>query len=334
MSVTEQEAAHMAEQLRRAVPGGSFILDEPDEVPALWGNGQHVLWAEGEAFMVAGHQGLGKTTLAQQLVLAMVGVAPPELLGMPVTPRAGRILYLAMDRPRQAARSFRRMVREESRDLLNDRLHVWRGPLPVDPLVKGDLLAWVHSVCADVSVVVIDSVKDLAPGVNTDEVGSAINLACQSLIADDIDVLLLHHQRKASSDSRREVTLDSIYGSTWLTSGLGSVAVLEGEPGSDEVTMHHVKQPADTVGPVDFVHDHVPGRSRLHTAPVRLSVEAALGMAETSGLTVDEIVNMTGLSSKTVRSRLRAMAERVQEVAGGHNTSGGRIAKRYRPNGS
>ena len=37
-----------------------------------------------------------------------------------------------MDRPRQAARSFRRMVTDDQRDELNERLLVWKGPPPQD----------------------------------------------------------------------------------------------------------------------------------------------------------------------------------------------------------
>ena len=49
--------------------GGDFILDEPQIIPAVWGTGERVLWAEGEGIMLTGHQGVGKTTVAQQLVL-------------------------------------------------------------------------------------------------------------------------------------------------------------------------------------------------------------------------------------------------------------------------
>ena len=45
-----------------------------------------------------------------------------ELLGYPIKPGARRTLYLAMDRPQQAARSFRRMVGEGWRSELDDRL--------------------------------------------------------------------------------------------------------------------------------------------------------------------------------------------------------------------
>lgn len=54
-------------------PGGSFILDAPDRPTAVWGAGDEVLWAEGEALLIASLQGLGKSTIGQQLALGRAG---------------------------------------------------------------------------------------------------------------------------------------------------------------------------------------------------------------------------------------------------------------------
>jgi hypothetical protein len=50
-----------------------------------------------------------------------------------------------------------------------------------------------------------------------------------------------------------------VYGSTWLTSGLGSVIVLDGKPGDPTVELRHLKQPAEPVGPLTLRHDHTAG---------------------------------------------------------------------------
>ena len=60
---------------RRLVAGGDFVLDEPETIPAVWGDGERVLWPEGEGVMITGHQGVGKTTIGQQLVLHRVGLS-------------------------------------------------------------------------------------------------------------------------------------------------------------------------------------------------------------------------------------------------------------------
>ena len=44
------------------------ILDIPAEPDPLWGTGNHVLWSKGEGLMIYAPQGVGKTSIAQQLV--------------------------------------------------------------------------------------------------------------------------------------------------------------------------------------------------------------------------------------------------------------------------
>ena len=133
----------------RSIPGGQFILDSPAEVPALWGKGDEVLQSAGESLLIVGPDGVGKTTLASRYALARCGLSS-ELLGYPVAPAQGRVGYFALDRPQQIARSFGRMVPKTNRSLLDERLTVWSGPLPVDvlrtPLTpSGCRESWSHS---------------------------------------------------------------------------------------------------------------------------------------------------------------------------------------------
>ena len=106
----------------------------PTHVEAVWGDGSHVLWAQGEPLMIAKPDGVGGTTIAQQLALCRAGIATPTLFGHTITPDSDhRVLYLALDRPRQAARSMRRMVSEADRKLLEEGVVVWAGRAPVRP---------------------------------------------------------------------------------------------------------------------------------------------------------------------------------------------------------
>jgi hypothetical protein len=120
----EPETAVSAYQLliglhgHRARPGG-VILDVPKLVESRWGTGHRCLWARGEPFLIVGPDGVGKTTIALLLVLAMIGVKLPSLLGLDVEP-VERVLYLACDRPSQAKRSMRRMVTEDDRARLDE----------------------------------------------------------------------------------------------------------------------------------------------------------------------------------------------------------------------
>ncbi len=66
-----------------------------------------------------------------------------------------------MDRPQQAARSFRRMVGEGWRSELDDRLAVWQGPPPYD-LAKHPTMLLTLACEAGADSVVFDSLKDAA----------------------------------------------------------------------------------------------------------------------------------------------------------------------------
>ena len=253
----------------RTVGGGDFCSEEDVDSPAIWGSGPSILWSKGEGMMIAGHQGLGKTTIAQQLMLYRTGIRKGLLLDMPVEEGTGRCVYLAMDRPRQAARSLRRMVTEDEYPLLNERIVVWKGPLPVNVLSSPPVFAdFLLKICPDVSTVFINSVEDLAPGLSDDPVGSGINLAWQEVIAQEIELLPLHHQRKAASGQERGNELDDIYGSTWITSGMGSIFCLAGEPGAVEVEMIHRKFPSEPVTGLMLEHNHSAGTIRRVKAEI------------------------------------------------------------------
>lgn len=114
----------------RYVSGGTFILDAPKGVPAVWGSSDQVAWAKGEPLLIVGPAGVGKTTLAGQLIMARVGFRG-SVLGMPVA--AGeRVLYLACDRPAQVQRALARLVTANDREVLDERLVIWKGPPPAD----------------------------------------------------------------------------------------------------------------------------------------------------------------------------------------------------------
>lgn len=255
------EQAGTVDAVDQTVPG-SALLDQPAGIPAIWGHGDEVLWAEGEPFLLVAPPGVGKTTLMGQVVAGIIGSpSHRHVLGWPVQQRR-RVLYLAADRPKQIMRSLRRHLAELDRDDLDDRLVIWKGPPPADLAKQQDaLLNLCRAHRAD--VVILDSLKDMAVGIVDDVVGSGLNRAIQLTVAAGIEVGALHHQRKGQGGAKPK-TLEDVYGSTWITAGAGSVVLLWGAAGEPLVELYHLKQPADSVGPLKVEHDHTAGRSTVY----------------------------------------------------------------------
>lgn len=242
----------------RRKSGARFVLDDPAELEPVWGAGDEIFWAVGEGCLIVGPSGTGKTTLSLQLVAALLGIID-TVLDRPVKASSGRVLYLAMDRPRQIRRAMRRIFGEEHREVLDELLVVWEGPIPADLGKDPEKLLELAS-SAGATTVFLDSLKDVAGKLTDDEVGGNVNRAIQLCLADGVDVLGLHHQRKGQG-GEKPTTLEAVYGSTWLTAGAGSVVLLWGAPGDPIVELRHLKQPAAEVGPLKIEHDHLTGRS-------------------------------------------------------------------------
>jgi replicative DNA helicase len=246
----------------------------------------------------------------QQLLLARVGLKPAELLGYPVTRAGGLCVYLAMDRPAQAARSLRRMVTEDDAPTLATRCAVWKGPLPVNVLERPTTLAdWIAGEFPGASDVFVDSLKDLAPQLSDDETGSKLNMARQELIARGLEVVECHHQRKEQRGQGAPKTLADVYGSRWLTAGAGSVVLLWGDPGDPVVELLHLKQPAQEVGPFRVVHDHGSGRSSVfHPVDLEQLAQAYGGVtAKDAAVALYGVAKPSHSQEQKARRRLEAL---------------------------
>ena len=315
------EPAEAIERLRRLVirgdasvsdrwsDGGAFILDTPDKPVAIWGRDDEVAWASSEALMLAAPPGLGKTTLAQQLALALTGIGPSDLLGFAVRPVEGKVGYIAADRPAQAARSFARMVSAGDREALDERLLIWRGPLPFDLAAEPSRLV-PFLKARNLNTVVIDSLGAVAFDLASDEAGSRVFAALGEATAEGIDVVVLHHDRKREQNASKVRVLDDVYGSRWLTAALGSVLYLDGKAGDLVVTLRHLKQPAMEIGPLAIRHDHEAGHTVVHEPADLIEIaargvtvkEAAAVLFETSDPSPNEI--------EKARRRLDKLADR------------------------
>lgn len=293
-------------------PGGPFILDVPDHTPAVWGHGTDILWAEGEALIIAAGNGAGKTTLAGQLVRGRLGLST-TVLELPITPGRKRVLYLAMDRPQQIARALRRHFTEKDRDTLDHQLRVWKGPPPADLAKHPEtLLALVKA--ADADTVIVDSLKDAAIGLSDDETGAGWNRARQHAIAAGCEVLELHHNIKRNPNGGAPNSIADIYGSAWITAGVGSAILLVGAPGDPVVEMRHVKQPSDEVGPWNLIHDHDRGTTTIYEQVDMLDIVGRTG--RTTALTAAMLLFETQKPSRSEKEKARRKLDRL--VTSGH----------------
>lgn len=289
--------------------GGAFIFNGDDGTNPVWGTGDESLWEHGESLIIAGLQGVGKSMLAQQLVKARLGMTG-TVLGYPVAPGQRRVLYLAMDRPRQIARGLRRLFTPADTDLLNERLRVWPGPPPKDIARTPELLAGVAR-WADADTVIVDSIKDAAVGLSDDEVGAGYNRARQYALREGVEVLELHHLRKpANGQSKPAESLADVYGSVWITNGAGSVLLLAGDAGDAIVGLRHLKPPAEEVGPFNIRHDHGAGLSEVwhSTDLARLLTPAGLTAKDAAAVLFDTD-KPTANQREKARRRLDSLAK-------------------------
>jgi replicative DNA helicase len=289
--------------------GATFILDAPDHVPARWGRDDEVLQADGEPLLIAAPPGAGKTTLAQQLAIALAGIGADHLLGFPVSPIEGKVIYVAADRPAQAARSFRRMVGEDDREALAERLEVWRGPLPFNLTAEPGRLA-PFLKARDAGAVVIDSLGAVAFDLASDEAGSRVFAALSEATAEGIEVVALHHDRKREQGSDRVRTLDDVYGSRWITAAAGSVLYLDARAGDLIVKLRQLKQPAAEIGPLTIRHDHDAGRTVIHEPADLLDLVSTGVTVKQAAALLFELSDPSPNEIEKTRRRLDKLADR------------------------
>lgn len=255
-----------------ALDGADFMFGEVATDVPIWGTGEDLLWVEGGGLMIPSDQGLGKSLTAQQIIAGRLGVGPAELLGLPIAPldHGKVIVYLALDRPRQIARSMKRLFRTDGeRNVAQTRLRIWTKPIPID--ILGDPYAfadWIQDTFGDnVGDLIIDSVKDLTPvNLSNGEVGQSLDMAWKECRARGMSTLILHHERKTGNDesrANRQPSLDHIYGSVWLTSGMDSILHISGKQGENLVRYTHLKAIINMLDPIDAVHDQENGRTSV-----------------------------------------------------------------------
>ncbi|MET8473962.1 DnaB-like helicase N-terminal domain-containing protein [Streptomyces sp. NPDC006422] len=319
---------------RFAKDGWSFVKETGADAEPLWGTPEKTLWAPGESLMIVGAPGVGKTTLAHQVIFARLGLSE-TVLEMPVAP-SRRVLYLAMDRPKQIAKAMARRVFDTDEKILRDGLVVWEGPLPATLDKEPDLLADL-AAAHQADTIVIDSLKDAASTMVDDSLAVSFHNARMRALRGGVEILELHHQRKATADAPRgqRPALDQVYGSTWFTAGAGSVLFVTGRAGDPAVTLHHLKTPTGEVGPLDVTHDHRRGTTTVDPSkdPAVLLRNAPNGLSTRELATVligggdPERADVEKARRHLERLVSTGLATKAEGIAGG--AGGGQQARYY-----
>ncbi|MGW0841433.1 AAA family ATPase [Streptomyces sp. NPDC002787] len=292
----------------RFTSGGKFILDAPKNVPVVWGAGGDILWAQGQSVMLCGSNGVGKTTLGGQLLKGRLGLVD-QVLDHPIASGRRNVLYLAMDRPSQIRQSLARQFRPSDREVLDERLKVYEGPPPYDLAKHPEILL---ALCeeADADTVFVDSLKDAAIGLTSDEVGAGYNRSRQLAIAGGVEIFEAHHQTKRSATGGRPDGIEDVYGSAFLTAGAGSVVLLAGEAGDPVVRLKHLKPVVDSVGPFEVKH----GQDGTSYIVDQLDLRAMASATGVGGLTKHDVARRIFGTTQPTRSQLERAARKLDKL--------------------
>lgn len=317
---------------------GSDALVSPLSSP-LWGSTPDVLWAVDQSLIIAGSSGAGKTTVALQIVAAMI-TGGGYVLGHYVRGLADneRVLYLGLDRPEQIKAAFRRLGIDA--EDLDRHLILWTEKVDLIADRTGMTLVRMCEELGDraggkIVAAVVDSLKDVTPsGLASPSVAKRWGTVVRNAIAAGVQIMALHHVLKFTGDTAG--TLESLAGSKAITDDAGSVLALVGPPGGI-CTLHHAKQALSTVGPLRILHDGVTGISAVigSTEPLDVLREAGKDGATAAGVALCAYGSANRASIERARRALDALVtdgeatvERGDAKAGG---AGGNSPSKYFP---
>jgi hypothetical protein len=330
--IRERAAQKLLDACSDQTLDGVAFLESNVDKPPLWGIGDRSLLAPGQGSMVFGSDGAGKSSIMQQFTFARLGLGPDEILGFPVEQSDQTALYLALDRPEQIRRSIARMVDVANptvRDRLKRKLVVWRGALPfhcdMDPKAFADWLMQIGG--DDLGLLIADSVKDMVSSCTEDAAGMGFNDTVQHITSRGVEFGCCHHNRKPNAANTRPRKLADVYGSRWLTAGLGSVLnIWKLDDHRRELTQ--LKTPyGNPIQPVEYTDDYTHGVSSTAEKWTDVLVDA-LAAAGSNGLTDAEAVAAVfkvGPKDHTYHAYRKKIARLLQRWTENANTAYERV---------
>ena len=160
--------------------------------------------------------------------------------------------------------------------------------------------------------------------------GQALDMAWKECRARGMSTLVLHHERKTGNEesrANRQPSLDNIYGSVWLTSGMDSILHIQGKQGENMVTYTHLKAIINMLDPITAMHDQEHGRTEVvelgsaaNAAQAKMEqVYAVIEVNSRGGavVTAAEVAGKSGISASTVNRHIKKLVDagRVVEAS-------------------
>ncbi len=247
----------------KVVPMPAAILNGADlakPLPPIPWVCERLELAPGAVNIWAGYGYSGKTLAAQEL---LISVAAGKLVWGGLPCKTGNVMHLDYEQGRRlTSERYQRLCRASDVDLveLGDRIKA--VPFPPLYLDTDAGLKWLETICADVTLCVVDSLRASLPTVdeNASDVRKYLDPLARVSERTACTFVLIHHGRKRGEKDHGAA--QSVRGSSAIFDACQSVCVFEGKRGEPStVSLEKARITGSAHDDVSLVFEDTPGPS-------------------------------------------------------------------------